>query len=143
MRFFLYVRAGSVQILLLLFSFLLFILFPFHFCYNRQHIELDREENADTDRFLEECVQDPTLRDKLSILSRTFKNRKRVSSIKCSWGSLFACICVCAVALISVCLSFLMCLIICLPLHPSPCQSHFMSVCPCLSVHQSVHSVCA
>nr|KAG5712964.1 hypothetical protein BaRGS_021758 [Batillaria attramentaria] len=41
-------------------------------------IELDREENTDTDRFLEECVADPTLRDKLSILSRTFQNRKRV-----------------------------------------------------------------
>ena len=45
----------------------------------RQQIELDREENSDTDRFLDECVADPTLRDKLSILSRTFQNRKRVS----------------------------------------------------------------
>jgi len=42
-----------------------------------QVIELDREENSDTDRFVDECVQDPTLRDKLSILSRTFQNRKR------------------------------------------------------------------
>lgn len=43
-----------------------------------QQIELDREENTDTDRFLEECVADPTLRDKLSILSRTFQNRKKL-----------------------------------------------------------------
>ncbi|XP_070194710.1 hydrocephalus-inducing protein homolog isoform X4 [Littorina saxatilis] len=43
-----------------------------------QQIELDREENTDTDRFLDECVQDPTLRDKLAILGRTFQNRKRV-----------------------------------------------------------------
>ncbi|XP_035827636.1 hydrocephalus-inducing protein [Aplysia californica] len=42
-----------------------------------QVIELDREENSDTDRFIDECVADPTLRDKLSILSRTFQNRKR------------------------------------------------------------------
>ncbi|CAG5135278.1 unnamed protein product, partial [Candidula unifasciata] len=42
-----------------------------------QQIELDREENSDTDTFLEECVTDPMLRDKLSILSRTFQNRKR------------------------------------------------------------------
>ena len=46
--------------------------------FDSQQIELDREENSDTDRFLEECVADPTLRDKLSILSRTFQNRKRV-----------------------------------------------------------------
>ncbi|XP_055892829.1 hydrocephalus-inducing protein homolog isoform X5 [Biomphalaria glabrata] len=42
-----------------------------------KQIQLDREENTDTDRFLAECVVDPTLRDKLSILSRTFQNRKR------------------------------------------------------------------
>ncbi|KAL3860158.1 hypothetical protein ACJMK2_010318 [Sinanodonta woodiana] len=34
------------------------------------------EEKSDTDRFLDECIQDPTLRDKLSILNRTFQNRK-------------------------------------------------------------------
>ncbi|KAK3085440.1 hypothetical protein FSP39_003318 [Pinctada imbricata] len=39
---------------------------------------LSIEENADTDNFLKECIQDPTLRDKLSILSRTFKNRRRM-----------------------------------------------------------------
>ncbi|XP_025115052.1 hydrocephalus-inducing protein-like isoform X4 [Pomacea canaliculata] len=43
-----------------------------------QRIELDREENTDTDRFLDECVTDPTLRDKISILSRTFQNRQRM-----------------------------------------------------------------
>ncbi|XP_059164892.1 hydrocephalus-inducing protein homolog isoform X11 [Physella acuta] len=42
-----------------------------------QQIQLDREEHSDTDHFLAECVCDPTLRDKLSILSRTFQNRKR------------------------------------------------------------------
>jgi hydrocephalus-inducing protein len=39
---------------------------------------LEEEEKTDSDRFLEECIQDPTLRDKLSILGRTFKNRKQV-----------------------------------------------------------------
>ncbi|CAL1528045.1 unnamed protein product [Lymnaea stagnalis] len=42
-----------------------------------KQIQLDREEHADTDQFLAECVLDPTLRDKLSILSRTFQNRKK------------------------------------------------------------------
>ncbi|XP_046359897.2 hydrocephalus-inducing protein homolog isoform X3 [Haliotis rufescens] len=45
-----------------------------------RQIDLDREERTDTDRFLEECVTDPTLRDKLSILGRTFQNRKRMVS---------------------------------------------------------------
>ncbi|XP_053402100.1 hydrocephalus-inducing protein homolog isoform X11 [Mercenaria mercenaria] len=39
---------------------------------------LEEEEKTDSDRFLEECIQDPTLRDKLSILGRTFKNRKQL-----------------------------------------------------------------
>ena len=39
---------------------------------------LEMEEKADNDRFLEECVQDPTLRDKISILGRTFQNRRMV-----------------------------------------------------------------
>ena len=29
-------------------------------------------------RFLEECMVDPSLRDKLSILTRTFQNRRKV-----------------------------------------------------------------
>ena len=33
---------------------------------------------AERDRFLEECIADPSLRDKMSILSRTFKNKKKV-----------------------------------------------------------------
>ena len=41
---------------------------------------LEEEEKTDSDRFLDECIQDPTLRDKLSILGRTFKNRKQVHS---------------------------------------------------------------
>jgi hypothetical protein len=40
--------------------------------------DLNKEESTETDRFLEECISDPTLRDKLSVLSRTFTNRKRV-----------------------------------------------------------------
>ena len=40
---------------------------------------LEEEEKTDSDRFLEECIQDPSLRDKLAILGRTFKNRKQVS----------------------------------------------------------------
>ncbi|XP_052230840.1 hydrocephalus-inducing protein-like isoform X4 [Dreissena polymorpha] len=39
---------------------------------------LEDEEKTDSDRFLEECIQDPTLRDKLSILGRTFQNRKQL-----------------------------------------------------------------
>lgn len=39
---------------------------------------LSLEETQDSEKFLEECVQDPTLRDKLSILNRTFQNRRKV-----------------------------------------------------------------
>ena len=39
---------------------------------------LRSEERGEKDRFLEECIQDPSLRDKMSILSRTYKNRQRV-----------------------------------------------------------------
>ncbi|XP_064641495.1 hydrocephalus-inducing protein-like isoform X2 [Lineus longissimus] len=39
---------------------------------------LNKEETVETDRFLEECISDPTLRDKMSILSRTFTNKKRI-----------------------------------------------------------------
>ena len=41
---------------------------------------LNNEEGAEHDRFLEECISDPTLRDKMSILSRTFQNRRKVTS---------------------------------------------------------------
>ena len=40
--------------------------------------ELQDEEIQEKNRFLNECIQDPTLRDRLSILTRTFKNRKNV-----------------------------------------------------------------
>ena len=51
--------------------------------------EIAGAEQAETDRFLEECITDPSLRDKMSIINRTFQNRKRVSkqmhfSIFCS-----------------------------------------------------------
>ncbi|XP_069822484.1 hydrocephalus-inducing protein homolog isoform X3 [Dendropsophus ebraccatus] len=35
------------------------------------------EEEEETDRFLDECRADPSLRERLSILSRTFHNRRR------------------------------------------------------------------
>ncbi|KAK6174452.1 hypothetical protein SNE40_017727 [Patella caerulea] len=43
-----------------------------------QQIDLERAERNDTDRFIEDCITDPTLRDKLSILERSFLNRKRL-----------------------------------------------------------------
>jgi hydrocephalus-inducing protein len=39
---------------------------------------LESEEAAEKDRFLEECIADPSLRDKMSILTRTFKNKQKV-----------------------------------------------------------------
>ena len=48
----------------------------FHF---RMCDGMEQEEHTERDRFLEECIQDPSLRDKMSILSRTFQNRKNVS----------------------------------------------------------------
>ena len=60
--------------------------------YFRITASLEEEEKTDSDRFLEECIQDPTLRDKLSILSRTFKNRKQVTvTIWCPLETLFGC----------------------------------------------------
>ncbi|XP_071973078.1 hydrocephalus-inducing protein homolog isoform X2 [Engystomops pustulosus] len=38
------------------------------------------EEEEETDRFLEECKADPSLHEHLSILSRTFHNRRRVAN---------------------------------------------------------------
>ncbi|XP_069113582.1 hydrocephalus-inducing protein homolog isoform X2 [Argopecten irradians] len=43
---------------------------------HRMTSTLTQEEQSDTEKFLQECVQDPTLRDKLSILGRTFQNRR-------------------------------------------------------------------
>ncbi|XP_073461747.1 hydrocephalus-inducing protein homolog [Aquarana catesbeiana] len=40
--------------------------------------DLKMEEEGETDRFLEECRADPTLRERLSLLSRTFYNRKKM-----------------------------------------------------------------
>ena len=58
------------------------------FVYIRITSALENEERADNERFLEECVQDPTLRDKISILGRTFKNRRVVSCFsKHGWKS--------------------------------------------------------
>lgn len=48
-------------------------MYCFRFCNN-----LSYEEETEHDKFLEECIQDPSLRDKMSILSRTFQNRKRL-----------------------------------------------------------------
>ncbi|XP_054435188.1 hydrocephalus-inducing protein homolog [Pteronotus mesoamericanus] len=38
--------------------------------------ELIKEEKNETDEFLEECIIDPSLRERLSILSRTFENQR-------------------------------------------------------------------
>ncbi|XP_015224105.2 hydrocephalus-inducing protein homolog isoform X3 [Lepisosteus oculatus] len=43
----------------------------------RFRLDLQREEEEETDSFLAECDADPTIRDRLSILSRTFLNRRR------------------------------------------------------------------
>eukprot|EP00079_Xenopus_tropicalis_P024447 XP_012817094.1 PREDICTED: hydrocephalus-inducing protein homolog isoform X1 [Xenopus tropicalis] len=40
--------------------------------------DLRSEEEAETDRFLEECSADPSLRERLSLLSRTFQNRRKM-----------------------------------------------------------------
>nr|XP_023421731.1 hydrocephalus-inducing protein homolog [Cavia porcellus] len=40
--------------------------------------ELTKEEKQETDEFLEECIIDPSLREHLSILSRTFENQRKL-----------------------------------------------------------------
>ncbi|XP_037671838.1 hydrocephalus-inducing protein homolog isoform X3 [Choloepus didactylus] len=40
--------------------------------------DLNKEEKKETDEFLEECIIDPSLRERLSILSRTFENHRRL-----------------------------------------------------------------
>lgn len=41
--------------------------------------ELQQEEHQEKDRFLEECIQDLSLRDKMAVLTRNFQSRRRVS----------------------------------------------------------------
>uniref|UniRef100_A0A8C9JFG5 HYDIN axonemal central pair apparatus protein n=1 Tax=Panthera tigris altaica TaxID=74533 RepID=A0A8C9JFG5_PANTA len=40
--------------------------------------DLSKEEKNETDEFLEECVIDPSLRERLSILSHTFENQRKL-----------------------------------------------------------------
>uniref|UniRef100_A0A8C8TUT7 HYDIN, axonemal central pair apparatus protein n=1 Tax=Peromyscus maniculatus bairdii TaxID=230844 RepID=A0A8C8TUT7_PERMB len=40
--------------------------------------DLSKEEKLETDMFLEECILDPSLRERLSILSRTFENQRKL-----------------------------------------------------------------
>ncbi|XP_077612463.1 hydrocephalus-inducing protein homolog [Crocuta crocuta] len=40
--------------------------------------DLSKEEKNETDEFLEECITDPSLRERLSILSRTFENQRKL-----------------------------------------------------------------
>ncbi|XP_026632827.1 hydrocephalus-inducing protein homolog isoform X2 [Microtus ochrogaster] len=40
--------------------------------------DLTKEEKQETDMFLEECLLDPSLRERLSILSRTFENQRKL-----------------------------------------------------------------
>lgn len=47
------------------------LLFSFRVCKG-----LIQEEKDETDEFLEECAIDPSLRERLSILSRTFENQR-------------------------------------------------------------------
>ena len=41
-------------------------------------MDLESEENVEKDEFLEECLNDPTLRDQMSILTRKFRNKSQV-----------------------------------------------------------------
>ncbi|KAJ8272065.1 hypothetical protein COCON_G00109240 [Conger conger] len=43
----------------------------------RMHSQLQQEEEGEMEQFLWECGADPTLRDRLSLLSRTFQERRR------------------------------------------------------------------
>ena len=46
---------------------------------HRFYQELTFREEEQRDSFLEECISDPTLRDKLSLVTRSFKNRIKVA----------------------------------------------------------------
>lgn len=43
--------------------------------------DLSMDEEKQQNEFLEECVNDPILKDSMSILTRTFKNKRKVSVI--------------------------------------------------------------
>ena len=45
---------------------------------NRFYMDLESEENTEKDEFFEECLNDPTLRDQMSILTRKYKNKTQV-----------------------------------------------------------------
>ena len=54
---------------------LMFLLLLFFF---RVCDDLSKKEKSETDEFLEECIIDPSLRQRLSILSRTFENQRKL-----------------------------------------------------------------
>ena len=45
---------------------------------SRFYQELSYREEEQKDSFIEECISDPTLRDKLSLVTRSFMNRMKV-----------------------------------------------------------------
>ena len=45
----------------------------------RFYQELSYKEEERKDNFIEECITDPSIRDKLSLVTRSFKNRIKVS----------------------------------------------------------------
>ncbi|XP_068693384.1 hydrocephalus-inducing protein homolog [Montipora foliosa] len=45
---------------------------------DRFYMDLESEENAERDDFFEECLNDPTLRDQVSILTRKFRNKSQI-----------------------------------------------------------------
>lgn len=53
--------------------FLLLLFFFFRIC-----DDLSKKEKSETDEFLEDCIIDPSLRQRLSILSRTFENQRKL-----------------------------------------------------------------
>ena len=48
----------------------------FRYCH-----ELNMKNSEETDNFLEECMADPSLRDKYSLLTRSLRNKIKVRSI--------------------------------------------------------------
>lgn len=54
---------------------LMFLLLFFFF---RVCDDLSKKEKSETDEFLEECIIDLSLRQRLSILSRTFENQRKL-----------------------------------------------------------------
>ena len=44
-------------------------------------MDLESEENVEKDEFFEECLNDPTLRDQMSILTRKYRNKSQVQYI--------------------------------------------------------------